>query len=106
MTTKPEVLLWPGAESMAKLERALQERRAVELVLSAGLHNAFFNRFKADAPPDPEVRIDVQGGAELLGQLAGIAGLEPLGQLEQVLRDGGWRVAITSPTPQILLSPS
>ncbi len=105
MTLKPEVLLWPGAESMVKLERALQEGRAVELVLSASLHNALFNRFEADGSLNSEIKVDVQGGAELLGQLAAIAGLEPLGQLEQVLRDGGWRVAISSPTPQILLLP-
>lgn len=104
MVSKPEVLVWPGAESMAALRRALQEGRDVELVLSAGLHNAFFSRFEADAPLDSEVQVDVQGGADLIARLKGIAGLEPLAELEQTLRDGGWRVAIVSPTPRIILS--
>lgn len=105
MACKPEVLIWPGAESMVALKRALQEGCDVELVLSAGLHNAFFNRFEANAPLDSEVQVDVQGGADLIAQLKDIAGLEPLAELEQTLRDGGWRVAIISPTPRIMLSP-
>ncbi len=105
MASKPEVLMWPGAESMPALKRALQDRREVELVLSAGLHNAFFSRFEADAPLE-SLKVDVQGGADLIGQLKDIAGLEPLGELEQALREGGWRVTITSPTPRILFSPS
>jgi hypothetical protein len=106
MTCKREVLIWPGAESMQALKRGLQEGREIEIVLSAGLHNAFFNRFEPDAPPDAEVQVDVQGGADLIAQLKSIAGLEPLAELEQTLRDGGWRVAITSPTPRIVLSPA
>jgi hypothetical protein len=63
MTSKPEILIWPGADSMSKLRHALQERRAVELVLSAGLHNAFYSRFEAEAPQKSEIEVDVQGGA-------------------------------------------
>jgi hypothetical protein len=105
MTSKLEVLVWPGAESMSKLKRALQEKRQIELVLSAGLHNAFFIRFGANAPPESAGQVDVQGGPELISQIKGIAGLEPLGDLEQPLRAGSWRVTITSPTPRIMLSP-
>jgi hypothetical protein len=105
MISKPEILIWPGAESLSKIKRALRERREVELTLSAGLHNAFFNRFEADAPPESALQVDVQGGPELIGQLKDIAGLEPIAELEQTLRDGGWRVTITSPIPRILLSP-
>jgi hypothetical protein len=74
-------------------------------VLSAGLHNAFFSRFEADAPPESALQVDVQGSADLIGQLKDIAGLEALGDLEQTLRERGWRVTITSPTPRIFLSP-
>ncbi len=105
MTSKPEILIWPGADSMSKLRHALQERRAVELVLSAGLHNAFYSRFEAEAPQKSEIEVDVQGGAELIGQLKDIAGLEPLGELQPTLHEGGWSVAITSPTPRITLLP-
>jgi hypothetical protein len=105
MVPKPEVLVWPGAESLSNLKRALMEKRETELVLSAGLHNALFNHFGASAPAESEVQVRVQGGAELIGQLKDIAGLEPLAKLEQAFRDGGWCVTITSPTPRIMLSP-
>lgn len=105
MESKPEVLMWPGADSMSKLKQALKEGRAVELLLSAGLHNAFFSRFEADAPPDSEIQVDVQGGVALIDQLKDIAGLEPLGEVEQTLREGEWKVTITSPTPRIAFTP-
>lgn len=106
MTAKPEVLVWPGAESMAALERALREQREVVLMLSTGLHNAFVNTFKRDTTPASEFEVYVQGGAELVRKLENIAGLEPLSTLEQTLRDDAWRVNITSPTPRISFVPS
>lgn len=105
MVAKPEVLIWPGAESMSNLKRALQESREIEVVLSAGLHNAFFNRFGASTPAESELQVGVQGSADLIAQLRDIAGLESLAELEGTLRDGGWRVTITSPVPRIVLSP-
>lgn len=103
MTNKPEFLVWPGAESMAALERALREQREVVLTLSAGLHNALVSTFTRDTAP--ELELDVEGGAELVDPLRNIAGLEPLSELQKTLRDGSWRVRITSPTPRISLTP-
>jgi hypothetical protein len=105
MVSKPEVLIWPGAESMAAITHALDEGRDVELVVSTGLHNAFISRFASDAHPKFEGQMDLRGGPELLRRLADIAGLEPLAELEQPLRERGWRVAILSPVPRILLLP-
>jgi hypothetical protein len=105
MAPKPQVLVWPGSESMSEIEQALSEDTPVELVLSAGLHNALFTRFGTDAPPESAGQVDVEGGAELLGRLDGIAGLEPLVELADTLRQRAWRVAIISPTPRIMLSP-
>jgi hypothetical protein len=103
--SKQEILVWPGAESMSNLKRALKEEREIELVLSAGLHNVFFSRFGASTLSEFETQVGVQGGAELIGQLKDIAGLEPLAELEGTLREGQWRVTITSPIPRIMLSP-
>ncbi len=65
MTSEPEIVILPGADSMSKLRHALQERRAVELVLSAGLHNAFYSRFEVEAPQKSEIEVDVQGDASM-----------------------------------------
>jgi hypothetical protein len=105
MASKPMVLIWPGAESMPALKQALRERRAVELVLSAGMHNALLRRFEVNAPSESALEVNVQGSADLIGRLKSIAGLEPLSELEQTLREAGWRVAINSPTPRITLLP-
>jgi len=104
MTSKPEVLVWPGAESMTALKRALREQRGVVLVLSTGLHHTFIRTFKPHAPPS-ELKVNIQGGAELIGRLTDIAGLEPLGEVQPTLRKHAWRIHITSPTPRVSFVP-
>lgn len=89
---------------MAALKRALREEREVVLVLSTGLHHAFISTFRPDAPPS-ELDVNVTGGAELIGRLTDMAGLEPLGELQQTLRERSWRINITSPTPRISFTP-
>lgn len=95
-------LLWRGAETVGAARTALAHRIDVELHLPADYHHAAYRRLRSPAYAETAQRRDVAGGAELLGRVADIQGLEDIAQLEAPATGVRARVRIVSPTIAIV----
>jgi hypothetical protein len=102
-TTIP--LRWPGTDTLKAARAAIRSGMAVEIELPLEVHYALYKHLHPDRPHSPSEDIDVTGGAELLGPVAAVAGLEDLQQLAPALRKGHYRVRLTSPEPRLRLTP-
>lgn len=97
-------LQWRGEETVTSVRDALARHADVELQLPAEFHHAVYTRLSPDAPAAHGQRLDRSGGAELLAQVAGIAGLSALATLEDAVYRAPARVRILSPVPTIQIS--
>ena len=99
------MLWWPGTDTLQEARRAIRERRPVEIELPLEMHYALHSHLHPQAAAGPVEHLEAEGGAELLGRVATIAGLEELAQLQSALRRARYRVRVTSPEPLLRLQP-
>jgi hypothetical protein len=99
------MLWWPGTDTLQAARRAIRERRPVEIELPLEVHYALHSHLHPQAAAGPVDRLEAEGGAELLGRVATIAGLEDLGRLRSAVRRARYRVSVTSPEPLLRLQP-
>jgi hypothetical protein len=97
-------LQWRGGEAIVSLREAIAQRANVEIELPADFHHAVSSRLKPDLPPAHGQRLEVSGGAELLVQVAGIAGLSALAAFQDPVSRACARVRVVSPAPTICIS--
>jgi hypothetical protein len=102
---KKTMLWWPGTDTLKAARRAIRERRAVEIELPLEVHYALHSHLHPRAAAGPVEGLEAEGGAELLGQVATVAGLEELGKLHAAVRRARYRVRVTSPQPLLRLQP-
>ena len=95
-------LRWPGTDTLKAVRAAIRGHAAVEIELPLEVHYALYKHL---APHSATEEIDTAGGAELLGPIAAVAGLEELQRLEPAVRRGRYRVRLTSPEPRLRLTP-
>ena len=98
-------LRWPGTGTMKDARAALRRGDPIDIELPLEVHYALFKHLHPDRPHRPSEEIDTSGGAELLGPIATVAGLEDLRGLEPWVRKARYRVRLTSPEPRLRLSP-
>jgi hypothetical protein len=98
-------LRWPGTDTLKAARAGIRSGVAVEIYLPLEVHYALYKRLNAEGQQAPAEAIDVSGGAELLGPIASIAGLQEVGELELALRKARYRVRLTSPVPRLRLAP-
>ena len=98
-------LRWPGAETLKAARAAIRSGIPVEIELPLEVHYALYKHLHPDRPHTPSEDIDASGGAELLGPIAAVAGLQDLQHLEPAVRKGHYRVHLTSPEPRLRLTP-
>ena len=101
-----EVIYWNGAESAGRVVDALAHGRAVQLELSAELHDAALSRIVTDEDRDAEPVLEIRGGHELVTKLAAIDAFAPMGELIESVRDNDYRIAVTSAAPVIFIEPA
>ena len=101
-----EIIYWNGAASATRVSEAVGRGRAVQLELSAELHDAALSRLVADEDRDAEPVLEIRGGHELVDKLAGIDAFAPMGQLSRPVRDKNYRIAVTSAAPVIFIEPA
>jgi hypothetical protein len=99
------MLWWPGTDTLKVARRAIRERRAVEIQLPLEVHYALHSHLHPQVAAGPVDRLEAEGGAELLGQVATVTGLEELKDLQAAARRAHYRVRVTSPEPRLSLSP-
>lgn len=104
MKAEPTRLQWRGDETVASMRDALVRHADVELQLPADFHHAVYTRLNPDAAAAHGQRLDMSGGAELLAQVADIAGLSALATLEDAVYRAPARVRVMSPAPTIRIS--
>ena len=107
MNREPSVvaLRWPGADTLKNARAAIRSRLSVEIELPLEVHYALYKHLHPDRPHTPSEDIDASGGAELLAPISTVAGLADLQQLESAVRRAHYRVHLTSPDPQLRLTP-
>jgi hypothetical protein len=98
-------LRWPGTDTLKAARAAIRSGMAVEIELPLEVHYALYKHLHPGRPHAPSEDIDVSGGAELLGAVATVAGLEDLQQLEPAVRKSHYRVRLNSPEPRLTLTP-
>jgi len=101
-----ESITWSGAESISRAEDAMRRGRAVQLELPRDVHHAVLSRLVADEDLDSDPVVEIQGREELIAELAAIDSLEPIAALSRPVREIGYRVAVTSAAPVILIEPA
>jgi hypothetical protein len=107
MTRAPTTvaLRWPGTGTMKDARAAIRRGEPVDIELPLEVHYALFKHLHPARPHTPSEEIDASGGAELLGPIATVAGLQDLKELEAAVRKAGYRVRLTSPEPRLRLTP-
>lgn len=96
-------LNWRGAKTVRAVASFLERQGKVALGLAPDLHHSLFVHLYPQAEAgQPEV-VDIEGGAELLGQVAQIAGLEELAGLVAPLREADARIQVQSPAPMLII---
>lgn len=100
-----EVIYWDGATSAGRVSEALRRGRAVQLELTAELHDAALSRLVADEDRDTEPVLEIRGGHELVDKLAGIDAFAPMNEISRPVRDKNYRIAVTSAAPVIFIEP-
>jgi hypothetical protein len=98
-------LRWPGAGTLQAARRAIRDGNPVEIELPLEMHSALHSHLHPEAAAGPVDRLEADGGAELLGAIATVAGLEELDGLRAAVRRARYRVRITSPEPVLQLQP-
>jgi hypothetical protein len=96
------MLRWPAAGALQAALGALRAGEPVEIELPLETHYALYRHLYPDAAPGPLERVEAEGGAELLGRIATIAGLEDLKDLQSAVRRARYQVRIASPQPVVL----
>lgn len=96
-------LVWHGRATVDVARAAVSDHRDVELQLPAGFHHAMLVRFQT-AAMDRRDMLDVEGGSELLLQVAHIEGLDALGELKDPVVREHANVRIVSPSPKIVIT--
>jgi len=104
--TEIVALRWGGAHSVKAARSAIRNRSRIEIELPLEVHHALYRHLHPDAPRGAAEDIDASGGAALLAQIATVAGLEEIRQLEASVRRARYRVRVTSPEPRVSLTPS
>ncbi|RRQ20688.1 hypothetical protein [Thiohalobacter thiocyanaticus] len=102
MPAHPAILNWEGNETIAEAKRLIDQRTPLELQLPPDLHFALFSRLCAEERNQPE-SVEIEGGPELLEQIAQISALAALADLVVPLREAGAGVRVISPSPAILI---
>jgi hypothetical protein len=102
----PLALAWRGPATVQRLERALKRGATVRLALPLEMHHALFRHLNPGAAPSAPEGYVVEGDAALLPRIATVAGLEALGRLEPAARAAGYRVALDTTDPLLVLSPA
>jgi hypothetical protein len=103
MTAHVTDLIWRGTETVEKAAAALAHRADISLSLPPSFHHAVATRLSSPAASPPLEAVDVSGGADLLGRLATIRGLEGLAGLEAPVARMGARVRVMSPSPTVAI---
>lgn len=102
MFEKPETrLLWDGKSTLLALRELVQARLNFELQLPPDYHFALFRHLYPHAATDAPGRIDISGGAELIGRIADIRGLNELAELASLVAASHAQVRVLSPGPGI-----
>jgi hypothetical protein len=99
------VLSWPGSGTLEAARRAMRAGSPVEIQLPLGVHCALHSHLHPRAAAGPADRLDAEGGAELIGSVATVAGLEELAGLRAAVRRARYRVRVTSPDSRLSLTP-
>jgi hypothetical protein len=99
------MLWWPGTDTLEAARRAIRAGSEVEIALPLEVHYALHSHLHPQAAAGPVENLEAEGGAELLGRVATIAGLEDLGRLRSAVRRARYRVRVTSPEPLLRLQP-
>jgi len=94
-------LNWRGAKTVRAIASFLERQGRVALGLAPDLHHSLFVHLYPQADPGQPEAVDIEGGAELLGRVAGIGGLEELAQLVPALQAADARIQVQSPAPMI-----
>lgn len=105
-TTQGMKLEWNGHDTLVAVRAALMQRLLVEIHLPANYHHALFARIRPDAPPAGAETLDVNGGPELLAEVAHVDGLQEFGQLFVPASETQTRVQIRSPSPTVIMTPT
>ena len=105
MNSRPRTRIeWSTPEAPERAARAVRGGEAVELTLPSDFHHALFRHL--DPGPDTgSERLDREGGAELLREIATIRLLQELTDLAEAAAESGARVHIQSPAPRVLITP-
>jgi hypothetical protein len=98
------MLRWPGTGTLQAARTLIREGRRVEIELPLEVHYALHRHLHPRAAPGPVEGLDAEGGAELLGSVATVAGLEELKGLQAAARRAR-RVRVTSPEPRLIFLP-
>ena len=98
-------LRWPGTGTLKAARGMIREGKRVEIELPLEVHYALHRHLHPDAAPGPVERVEADGGAELLGSVATVAGLEEMRELGAAVRRAHYTVRVTSPEPRLMLLP-
>jgi hypothetical protein len=90
-------LLWQGHETVETILRLIQSPVCIEVDLPLDYHHALFEKLHPGAAQGSPEIIDVSGGPELLGRIAGIKGLECLATLVAPLSKARATVRLSDP---------
>ena len=96
---------WRGRETLAEVKAAIARGDAVEILLPPETHHALYMHIYPQGRSCDSAAIDASNGTELLRSIATVAGLQDLAELEQAVRLSGYRIALTSPVPNLELVP-
>jgi hypothetical protein len=99
------ILRWPGAGTLQAARSAIRAGERVEIELPLEVHYALHRHLHPDAAAGPVERLEADGGAELLGSVATVAGLEEMKKLGAAVRRAHYTVRVTSPEPRLTLLP-
>ena len=96
---------WDGAHAVKSARSAIASGSQVEIELPLEDHYALYRHLHPGSPRGGAEDIDASGGAELLGSIATVAGLEEMRHLQAAVRRARYRVRLTSPEPLLRLLP-
>ena len=98
-------LSWPGRETLRAARDAMRARGRVDIELPLEVHYALHRHLHPDAAAGPLESLEADGGAELLGSVATVAGLEEIKELGAAVRRAHYSVRVISPEPRLMLLP-
>jgi hypothetical protein len=98
-------LRWPGTGTLQAARNAIRAGERVEIELPLEVHYALHRHLHPEATRGPVERVEADGGAELLGSVATVAGLEEMKKLGAAVRRAHYTVRVTSPDPRLVLLP-